>query len=121
MRDPASRISERPLNNTNHLLIALLLSTSACGGVDFEPLVAHRTWATDDKTEVFNAAIRVLHNQDYLIASSDTSAGLISTDWKQFASDDWKTRSRINLWLMKEADGYLAVDCKPESARAGSV
>jgi hypothetical protein len=85
----------------------------ACGGAHFTPLVAHRTWQTDDSAKVFDATVRVLHGQDFMIASADKSSGLISTDWKEYAADDgWKYKMRMNLLVLKETEGYVALDFK---------
>ncbi len=95
------------------LFVVVVACSVGCGGQRFEPLVAHRSWQTDDQGKVFDAAVRVLHGQDFLIASAEKSSGLISTDWKNYQTDDdWKYRVRLNLLVLKETEGYTALDYK---------
>ena len=99
----------------NRVLVICLLSLAlfACGHTTFNPLVAHRTWQSDDTGKVFDATVRVLHTQDFMIASADKSSGLIATDWKEYAADDgWKYKMRLNLLVLKESEGYVALDFK---------
>ena len=95
-------------------LVFLLLMVTGCSlfGPKFQPLVAHRVWEQDDSEPVFDAAIRVLHSSDYMIASSDKKSGLIATDWKLFAVNDIKFRVRLNLLVLKETEGSVALSYK---------
>jgi hypothetical protein len=95
------------------IVLFALVSLAGCGGgTRYQPLVAHRSWQTDDQAKVFDAVVRVLHGQDYLIASADKGSGLIATDWKNYQAEEWTYRVRLNLLVLKETEGYTAVDYK---------
>jgi hypothetical protein len=91
--------------------LALLVLTG-CGTTNFQPLVAHRVWQQDAVDKVFDAAVRVLHTADYMIAASDKKSGLISTDWKKYAVGDWKLQTRLNLLVLQESQGHVALSYK---------
>jgi hypothetical protein len=95
-------------------LLALVLLSTGCSlfGPKFQPLVAHRVWEQSNTEKVFDAAVRVLHSSDYLIASADKKSGLIATDWKQFAVSDTKFRIRLNLLVLKETETSVALSYK---------
>ena len=101
------------------LLIAVLLLAAfgsiGCAGraVKYQPLVSHRVWEQETTHDLFDAAVRVLHTEDFLIAASDKDSGLISTDWKTIrSSTGWKYKIRINLLILEEAEGYVAISFK---------
>jgi hypothetical protein len=93
------------------LLLALL---AGCGGgaLRFQPLVTHRVFNGPSKGEVFDAAVRVVHNSDYLVAAANKDSGLIATDWRRYALNKFVFQSRINLLVMDESPGYIAVSFK---------
>ena len=86
---------------------------SACtGNIRYQPLVTHRVWESTSSGKVFDAALRAIHNEDFLIATADREAGIISTDWKHYAGKYWRIRFRINLYIFEEAEGYVAISFK---------
>jgi hypothetical protein len=88
----------------------LLLTLSGCffGGdrTTFRPIVMHRVWENKPTDQVFEAAVRVLHTTDFLIAAADKSSGLITTDWKMQVirkNEHWaRLRTRLNLLVFQE-------------------
>jgi hypothetical protein len=90
-------------------IILLVLSGCFLGGGDkttFRPILTHRVWENKPTQEVFDAAVRVLHASDFLIAAADKSSGLISTDWKTLVvkkNERWaRMRVRLNLLVLQE-------------------
>lgn len=95
------------------LLLVVFFSMGCNATVNYEPLVSHRVWKQDSSDKIFDAAVRVLHSEDFLIASSDKDAGLIATDWKQFrTTTGWQFKIRVNLLVMKETEGHTALSFK---------
>jgi hypothetical protein len=89
--------------------LVIVLVSGGCGGSSFQPLVMHRVWENKPSEQVFDAAVRVLHGADFLIAAADKGSGLIATDWKYLArkgkkdEKSSKYRIRLNLLVFQEA------------------
>ena len=91
------------MNRREMLAVAVLVGLTGAGcSVPFAPLVAHRAWENHTKDEVFDAAVRVLHGQDFMIAAADKGSGIISTDWREFVRGDKHFRLRLNLLVLVE-------------------
>jgi hypothetical protein len=98
------------------LVCLLVLLLIGCGA-RFQPLVEHRVFDGPTKEKVFNAVVRAVHSQDFLIAAADKESGIIATDWHEFAIegigfDDKRFRLRINLLVFEEAPSNIAVTFK---------
>ena len=94
-------------------LLALLALLSSCTlPISFHPLVAHRVWEQKTKGEVFDAVMRAIHNEDFLVAAADKESGMIATDWKLFAAGDFRCQMRVNLLVFEETQGFVAVSFK---------
>jgi len=98
----------------------LVILSSGCGA-KFYPLVKHRVFDGPTKEEVFDAVVRALHNEDFLIAAADKDSGIVATDWKEFGvkglikglvGEEQRFRLRVNLLVFEEAKPNIAVTFK---------
>lgn len=116
LSDPTIAPVKSALQAAIHLLtraaaVGLGVALIGCS-LRFQPLIAHRVWTGKTRAEVFDAAVRVLHVQDYLIAAAEKDSGVIATDWKSFKADDQEYRIRLNLLVFDEAPGSVALSFK---------
>lgn len=77
------------------------------------PMIRHAIWNEPPEAKIFNAAIKALHTQEYMILEATPETGLIVTDWASFQGPGQMIASyRLNVLVFESAGDTTTVSVK---------
>lgn len=95
--------------------LAILLGLAGCATPPPAPLpklVKHAVWETNDTETVYDACLKGLHLNGFMILVAERESGLLATEWKDISTASIDAKFRMNLLIFNEAPGHTSLSIR---------
>ncbi|MDF3129751.1 hypothetical protein P0Y35_11140 [Kiritimatiellaeota bacterium B1221] len=95
--------------------LAIFLTLTGCATTPPPPLpqlIKHAVWETNDKALVYDACLKGLHLNGFMILVAERESGLLATEWKDISTASIDAKFRMNLLIFSEAPGHTSLSIR---------